>query len=413
MSGHYTDGAGDVKTRPSHTVTPIGDGYNPDMGERTHLLDLDLAALEDRFEADGLPRYRARQVLEWVYHKFARSFDEMTNLPLELRTKLAGVYHIRTSTVARRAGASDGVVKWLLQWPDGAACECVLIPDGDRRTACISSQVGCPVGCVFCASGLDGLERNLTCGQIVEQALLVARVCALGDDDPASPADDGVTRGAAVTTDDAATARLSNVVFMGAGEPLANYGPVLRAIRTLHADWGLGLGARRITLSTVGLPSQIRRLADENLPINLALSLHAPNEALRRRIIPWAALTPLSELIDACRHYFERSGREITLEYILLGGVNDGASHAEELARFTRQVRCNVNLIRYNPVDPLPYARPTAEAAKRFQEVLRARGVNAHLRRSRGLDIDAACGQLRRRTLTAQRVQVTVAREES
>lgn len=409
MSGHYTDGIGDVKTLLQRDLTSAAGGYNPDMGERVHLLDLDLAALENHFDAAGLPRYRAGQVLEWVYQQFARTFDEMTNLPRALRTRLADEFDIYTSTIARRAVASDSVIKWLLQWPDGAACECVLIPDDDRRTACISSQVGCPVGCVFCASGLDGLERNLTCGQIVEQALRVARACALGDDESPPAAGDRVERPAARPVTQAVPARLSNIVFMGSGEPLANYGPVVRSIRTLHAEWGLGLGARRLTLSTVGLPSQIRRLAEENLPINLALSLHAPNEALRRKIIPWAALTPLSELIDACRYYFDRTGREITLEYILLGGVNDRPSHAEELARFTRQVRCNVNLIRYNPVDLLPYARPTAEAAKRFQHVLRARGVNAHLRRSRGLDIDAACGQLRRRSLPAPRVRVTVA----
>jgi len=352
------------------------------MADRLHILDLDAARLEAWRREAGLPGYRAGQILDWVFRRGAETFGDMTDLPKDLRTRLDETLVIFTSSVIRRAESRDGTIKLLLQWPDAATSECVMIPDGPRRTACIGSQVGCPVGCVFCASGLEGLDRNLRVGEIVEQALRIARESA------------------------ASGGRLSNIVFMGSGEPLGNYKPVLAAVRHINASWGLGIGQRRITISTVGLPSQIRRLADEDLQVNLALSLHAPNDALRRQIIPWAEKVPLSELVSACQHYFKRTGREITLEYILLGGLNDLPKHAEQLARFARQIRSNVNLIRYNPVASLPYERPTSEAAMRFQEILRRHGVNVHMRKSRGLDIDAACGQLRRRVQAEQLVEL-------
>ncbi|MEM0914859.1 MAG: 23S rRNA (adenine(2503)-C(2))-methyltransferase RlmN, partial [Planctomycetota bacterium] len=261
----------------------------------------------------------------------------------------------------------------------GDRTECVMIPadEGKRRTACISSQVGCPVGCRFCASGLGGLDRNLTAGQIVEQAWRLAWM-----PDPTHP--DGQPTG------------LSNIVFMGMGEPLSNYAAVTRAIITLTADWGMNLSARKVTLSTVGLPAQMRRLADAGLPpITLAVSLHAPNDELRREIIPWAERIAIDQIVDAGRYYFDRTGREVTLEYILLGRVNDQPRHARELAGVAKRLRSNVNLIRYNEVAGLPYARPDDDDVHRFQRVLRDRGVNAHLRASRGRDIAAACGQLR------------------
>ena len=355
------------------------------MATATHLLNLDCAALEQWLAQVGSPRFRARQVLEWVYERFVTSFDAMRNVPADLRRRLAGEFVIAASQVSRRAESQDGTIKLLLAWPDGATSECVLIPDDARRTACIGSQVGCPVQCVFCASGIGGMERNLAAGEIVEQAWRIAALCAEYG------------------------GRLSNIVLMGAGEPLANLSAVLAAVRTINADWGLGVGARRITISTVGLPSQIRKLAREHLQVNLALSLHAPNDELRRQIIPWAAKIPLSELLSACQYYFKETGREITLEYILLGGMNDLPRHAEELARFAAQLRCNVNLIRYNPVPGLPYERPTAQASQRFQDILRRHGVNTHLRRSRGLDIDAACGQLRRSAMADPLVSLNVA----
>jgi 23S rRNA (adenine2503-C2)-methyltransferase len=361
------------------------------MTPRQHLLDYNEPALATVFAAQGLESFRTRQVLEWVYLRGAASFEEMTNLSRGLRARLAEQFDLYTSTVVRRQASGDGTVKLLLAWPDGAASECVMIPAEARRTACISSQVGCPARCRFCASGLDGLQRNLTAGQIVEQVLRISAEAV------------------------ASGARLSNVVLMGMGEPLANYDAVLRAVRTINAPWGPNIGARKITLSTVGLPRQIRRLAGEGLQLNLALSLHAPTDALRAELIPWAEKIGLAELIDACRHYFDTTGREITLEYILLGGVNDRPVHAAELARFARRLRCNVNLIRYNPVDGLSYARPTSESTEAFQRSLREHGVNSHVRSSRGLDIDAACGQLRRREQQAAPVQlgVTAACEEA
>jgi 23S rRNA (adenine2503-C2)-methyltransferase len=260
-----------------------------------------------------------------------------------------------------------------LTWDEGASAETVMIPDGDRRTACVSSQVGCPVGCKFCASGLNGVKGNLAPGQIVEQIYRLNELL-----NPAGQ-------------------RITNVVFMGMGEPLANYPNVLRAIRILHDPGCLNIGARRITLSTVGVPSKMRELANEELPINLAISLHAPNELLRRQLIPWAEHFALNDILDAARFYFDRTGREVTLEYILLSGVNDRPEHARELARLCRTLRANVNLIRYNEVETLPFARPQSDDVLRFQEILRDAGVNAHVRKSRGRDIDAACGQLRRK----------------
>jgi 23S rRNA (adenine2503-C2)-methyltransferase len=344
-----------------------------------HLLDWPAERLTDWCKSAGLPGYRAGQILEWVYEHAAESFEQMTNLPKLLRSTLAEQWRIYESRVAAVQASADGTVKLLLAWSDEQTTECVLIPEPKRNTACISSQVGCPVGCAFCASGLGGLKRNLTAGQIVEQVLRVRQQVPEGQ-------------------------RLSHVVFMGLGEPLGNYEPVVAAVRTLNAAWGPNISARRITISTVGLPSQIRRLADEGLPVNLAISVHAPNDALRKQLIPWAKSVQLSQLVAAGRHWFSKTGREITLEYILLAGVNDGPEHAEQLARLAGQLRANVNLIRYHPVEGLPFTRPSGKATAHFQSMLREKGVNAHTRKSRGLDIDAACGacgQLRRRERTA------------
>lgn len=320
----------------------------------------------------GQPPFRAKQIFEWVFVHGAGSYEAMTNLPKEFRPRLAELLPLYESEVVRRQESRDGTVKLLLRWPDGATSECVLIPDADRQTACISTQVGCPVGCVFCASGLNGLQRQLTAGQIVEQAMRVRQLCG-------------------------ERSRLSNIVFMGLGEPLANYAATLQAVRTINAEWGMAIGARKITISTVGLPSQMKRLADEGLQVTLALSLHAPNDDLRKQIIPWAERVSIDELVEAANYYFDQLGREITLEYILLGGLNDGDAQAVELARVARRMRSNVNLIAYNPVEGLPYARPKDAAVQHFTLTLREAGVNVHVRRSRGLDIDAACGQLRRR----------------
>lgn len=351
----------------------------PSGPQRPSLLDHTADSLEALFATWGEPAYRARQVLAWVYGKDVTDYVRMTNLSKRLRERLQAELTILRGEIIQEQRSSDGTIKRLLRWADGATSECVLIPDTDRRTACISSQVGCPVKCAFCASGLQGLQRQLSSGEIVEQILRVRELCR--DDH-----------------------RLSNIVFMGLGEPLANYAATVQAVRTIKADWGVAIGARKITVSTVGVPAQMRKLADEGMQITLALSLHAPNDELRRQIIPWAELVRVAELIEAANYYFDKTRREVTIEYILLGGLNDQPLHARELASVAKRMRCNINLIQYNPVSELPYRRPTDRDAGRFLDLLRERGINTHLRRSRGQDIDAACGQLRRRE--SQRVDL-------
>jgi 23S rRNA (adenine2503-C2)-methyltransferase len=340
----------------------------------------------------GLPRYLPEQAMDWVYRKGVIDPRMMTNLSKAARELLAEKLIFLDSEVVAHQTATDGTQKLLLAWDprprNGDAgdlpiiaetalrrTECVMIPTADRRTACVSSQVGCPVGCRFCASGLDGLEGNLSTSQIVEQVFRLDHL-------------EGVDR-------------ISHVVFMGMGEPLANFAAVTAAIRALHAPWGFNISARRITISTVGLPEAIRKLVGFELPVTLALSLHAPNDELRRRLIPWANYTTIDELLDACDEYFRKTGREITLEYILLGGVNDRLEHARELAEVAGRLRANVNLIRYNEVKGLPFDRPRTEDVLAFQEALRRGRVNAHIRASRGRDIAAACGQLRHEKKTA------------
>ena len=342
----------------------------PQTPDQTALFDLSLESFTEWLERRGHKRFRAGQILEWVYRHGAESLQEMTNLSKALRAELTQAMVIYESQILRQSESTDGTVKLLLRWADQATRECVLIPDADRRTACVSTQVGCGVGCVFCASGLGGLQRNLTAAQIVEQVMRVARLCR--------------------------PERLTNVVFMGLGEPLANYAATVAAVRIINASWGPNIGARKITISTVGLPGQMRRLAGEGLQVTLALSVHAPTDELRRKLIPWAQSVTLAELTSAARDYFDATGREVTLEYVLLGGVNDQPEHARQLAALSGQMRSNVNLIPYNPVPSLPYARPTGQAQRQFLGLLREQGVNTHLRRSRGLDVDAACGQLRR-----------------
>ena len=355
-----------------------------------HFFDFNQERLAAWVIEHGMPRHTTDQILDWVYRKGVSDPAQMTNLSRGQRTYLAEhIAFTRGRTVAHQS-ASDGTQKLLVSWAEtadatettgalpivgqsnvarGQETECVLIPAESRRTACISSQLGCPVGCKFCASGIGGLEGNLTAGQIIEQVFQLGQLKGVD--------------------------RISHVVFMGMGEPLANYVAVTDAIRTLNAPWGFGISARRITLSTVGLPVAIRKFCDFEIPVTLALSLHAPNDALRREIIPWAEFSTVDELLDACDEWFTRTGREITLEYILLGGVNDRPEHAEELAFHAQRIHANVNLIRYNEVRGMPYQRPSTEDVLRFQNILRQREVNVHIRASRGRDIAAACGQLR------------------
>lgn len=353
------------------------------MSARLHIFDLAPDTLRDAVASVDLPGYVADQLLDWIYRKGVAELDRMTNLSGGTRDRLREIIHFTRGTEVVAQQASDGTRKSLIEWdsPERALpilddpsardrrTETVMIPADRRRTACVSSQVGCPVGCRFCASGLGGLDRNLTAGQIVEQIHHL-------QSQPGAE-------------------RITNVVFMGMGEPLANASAVFDAIRIMNADWAYGIGARRITVSTVGLPAAIRKLDSFELPVTLALSLHAPNDELRRQLIPWAEYSTIDELLDACDAWFQRTGREITLEYIMLGGVNDRAEHARELADVAGGMRANVNLIRYNEVEGLPYERPRDEQVRSFQTILRDAGVNTHIRASRGRDIDAACGQLR------------------
>lgn len=319
------------------------------------------------------PAFRANQLRDWAYKKMVADPQGMSNLSKPDRDLLSAHFDFVTSTVTRRQDSSDGTQKLLLTWPNNANAETVMIPDADRRTACVSSQVGCPVGCKFCASGLEGVKGNLTAAQIVEQIWRLNEILKPQDE------------------------RITNVVFMGMGEPLANYANVLKAIRILHDPAHFNIGGRRITISTVGVPAKMKELARENLPLNLAISLHAPNEPLRKELIPWAEHFALPLILEAAQYYFDQTGREVTLEYILLSGVNDRPQHARELAKLCRKIRANVNLIRYNEVSTLPFKRPLSDDVVAFQTILREAGVNAHVRKSRGRDIDAACGQLRRK----------------
>jgi 23S rRNA (adenine2503-C2)-methyltransferase len=329
-------------------------------------LEMTIDALREAVAADGGQAYRAGQLADWVYHKGVTDPEKMTNLPGSITRE----FEILTSTLTTRSDSEDGCTKLLIRFSDGRQVETVLIPDQGRATACVSTQAGCAMGCVFCASGLRGLQRNLTAGEILEQVIHLRQAT-----------------GQAVT----------NVVFMGMGEPLANYDATLMAVKSLIDPDRFGLSARRITVSTVGLPRQIRRLAKERIPITLAISLHAPHDALRRELLPVATKYPLEEVLSAAEVFYQERKREITLEYVLLSGVNDTPVCAEGLSRIARRLRSNVNLIVYNPVPSLPFARPAKVAVTAFEARLRRHGVNVHIRRSRGLNADAACGQLRLR----------------
>lgn len=351
--------------------------YTLPMSGLVPLLDLSPDEL-GRYLVDlGEPSYRKEQIQSWVFRAGVMDFESMTDLPQELRHRLAQRFVPRSGRELTRSTAPDGTVKLLMAWNDGATTETVMIPapgTAARRTVCLSTQVGCDVGCRFCASGIGGAARDLTVGEILEQALAVNDLLH------------------------EQSQRLSHVVFMGMGEPLANYEATVESVRRLNATWGLGLSQRRITVSTVGLPKQIERLADEGLQITLALSLHAPNDELRRELIPWARGVSLPRLLEACRRYSQGTGREITLEYCLLSGVNDHPAHATELATIARDLEAHINLLIYNPVEGLPFERPSRNRAIGFLKRLRESGANAHLRESRGLEADAACGQLRRRS---------------
>src|SRR5256714_9479167 len=352
---------------------------------------LQLAELEMVVRDLAQPHYRARQIVDWLYQKRVGAFDEMSDLPREFRTQLAEKFTFAQIDIVRVLGSRDTTRKFLFRLSDGSLIESVLIPASpalygsrsDRRTICVSTQVGCAYGCKFCASGLEGFSRNLTPNEIVDQILAVERE---------------------------SSEKIDNIVFMGMGEPLANFDNLTSAIRIINAPWGIGIGARHITVSTSGLVPQIRRLADQPLQIRLAVSLHGASDDVRSRIMPVNRKYNLSALLDACRYFTERKKQRITFEYILIAQVNDSDEQARQLAKHARALQAQVNLIPYNKVEGLDWMQPSSDRQTKFLDVLRADDVRATLRREKGDDIAAACGQLR---LQTQRGMATPALESS
>lgn len=351
--------------------------------------------LQAQFQEWGQPAYRASQVLEWLYTRRVKSWDEMTNLPKTLREQLRKNFSLGTLELVQVQGARDTTRKFLWRLGDGAFVESVLIPANpalygeasDRHTLCVSTQVGCAYGCRFCASGLDGFKRNLRCDEIVEQVLSVerwhvseTRQLEAREGKPAAEVRDRL---------------VNNLVIMGMGEPLANYDNLLAALRILNAPWGGGIGARKITISTSGLGPQIRRLAEDPLQFRLAISLHGATDETRNKIMPVNRKYPLADLTNACEFYLKRKDRMITLEYILIAGVNDALTETKPLAELAHRLFAKVNLIPYNTVEGLEWQRPEESAQEAFLAALQEQKVTATLRREKGHDIDAACGQLR------------------
>jgi 23S rRNA (adenine2503-C2)-methyltransferase len=348
------------------------------MADTTFLTSADPGRLEALLAEWGEPTFRVKQILEWIYQRKVTDPSGMTNLPAGLRDKLRAAFPSALPQIARQQGSKDTTRKFLLKLHDGRYVETVLIPASpalygnrsDRRTLCVSSQVGCAYACGFCASGLAGFTRNLDAGEIVAQLTEVER-----------------------TTGE----KVNNLVFMGMGEPLANLNHLVTALTIFNASWGLGIGSRQMTVSTSGLAPQIRRLADMAPPVRLAISLHGATDEVRSKIMPVNNRYPLSELFESLEYWLEKRKQMITFEFILIEGVNDSLGQARELVTLARRVRAKVNLIPYNTVEGLPWARPSLTRQRKFLDVLERAGVVATLRREKGHDIDAACGQLRLR----------------
>lgn len=338
----------------------------------TNLIDLTFHELETLIVSLGEPPYRARQVWQWLWQKGCRDVAAMTDVSKSLRTRLGEVAVIAWPEVARTSESADGTVKFLLALGDGESVECVLIPEKDHYTACLSTQVGCAMGCAFCATGLMGFRRNMTPGEMLGQ-VLVARQYLLD-------------KGTALA--------LRNLVFMGMGEPLLNYANLVKTLEALHHPQGLDFSSRRITVSTAGVARHLLDLGKTGL-CSLAVSLHAPTQALREKIMPGAAKLPLDELMEILRQYPLKPRERLTFEYLMLEGVNDSLEQARELVRLLSRVKAKVNLIVFNATPGLPYRPPAPEKVFAFQEALKAKGLTATLRKSKGADIAAACGQLR------------------
>ncbi len=359
--------------------------------------------LQARLQELGQPGYRASQALEWLYTHRVTQWDEMTNLPKKLRDILGQNYTLNSLELVRKQGARDTTRKFLWRLADHSLIETVLIPANpalygeasDRHTLCVSTQVGCAYGCKFCASGLDGWKRNLEVHEIVDQILAVERWHKADLlESKGKPGADGVQQTLGIEPD----RLVNNLVIMGMGEPLANYDNLLKALKILNAPWGGGIGARKITVSTSGLAPQIRKLADEPFQFRLAISLHGATDEVRAKIMPVNRKYPLAVLTSACEYYQRKKDRMITLEYILIAGVNDAVTQTAPLAELANRLHAKVNLIPYNKVDGLEWERPSEAAQDAFLDALEKRGVTATLRREKGNDIDAACGQLRLKT---------------
>jgi 23S rRNA (adenine2503-C2)-methyltransferase len=335
------------------------------------VLDVPPAELTAWLATREQPAMRGRQLRGWLLERRAESFEQMSDLPKKLRQELSESFVPFGTRVHKHLSSADGTHKLLLRLADGHLTECVLIQDEGRHTACVSTQVGCGMGCVFCASGLNGVARNLTPGEIVEQLVRLRNL---------TPPD----------------RRLTHIVVMGMGEPLANLDHLLDALAVAGDPKGLGIGARHVTISTVGLPAKIRRLADLGKQYHLAVSLHAPNDPLRTEIVPTNDKTGIPDILAAADYFFEKTGRQVTYEYVVLGGQNDQPIHARQLAGLLRGRKAHVNLIPWNDVTGLTFRRPADDDLAGFIETVRRAGVSVKVRKRKGSDIDAACGQLRR-----------------
>lgn len=337
---------------------------------------MNIKELEDLLKELGEPKFRAKQIFDWLHAKQVDSFEEMTNLSKGLREKLAETASINGVEMVRKLVSQiDGTRKYLFALSDGAIIESVLMKYEHGNTVCISTQVGCRMGCKFCASTLDGVERDLTAGEMLSQIYAIQKDCG---------------------------ERVHGTVLMGSGEPLDNYNNVVKFLRLINDPKGQNMGQRHITLSTCGLVDKIYDLAEEDLQITLAVSLHAPNDGIRTQTMPIAKVYSMDKLLQACRDYADKTKRRITFEYALIHGVNDGDEHAWELVKKLRDMLCHVNLIPVNDVKERNYVKSTAERVKRFASILNENGVETTVRRKLGSDIDAACGQLRRSHMKEQ-----------
>lgn len=338
--------------------------------EKTDIKSLTLSELTQQLKAQGMASFRAKQIYQWIHEKQADSFDDMTNISKDLKAVLAERYEFVTlHAVEVKISKIDGTRKYLFQLPDGHVIESVLMKYKHGNSVCISSQVGCRMGCRFCASTLDGLERNLRPSEMLEQVYRIQK--DLGE-------------------------RVSNVVVMGSGEPMDNYDNLIRFIRLLTDENGLHISQRNITVSTCGIVPGIKKLADEDLQITLALSLHAPNDEVRRTLMPIANRYKLKDVLDACREYFEKTGRRLTFEYSLVSGVNDNLTEARALAELIKDMHGHVNLIPVNPIKERDYIQSNQKAIAAFKNYLEKNGINVTIRREMGRDINGACGQLRK-----------------